>query len=443
MGPHCEILFEDNPSRIYYAGQTMSGMAILDLNENTRIRKMELIIEGYGECQWQESREIKNNDGSTKTEYDSYHGYQQYLNSVTLLVPTESHIPPGRHTYNFMLQIPPTTPSSMNLTNGHIVYRVVLNLDRPWNFDVKFNQEFIVICPINVDANPAWNVPCHQEEVKQYCCLFCASPPVIFNAKIPKTAYYPGEQMFIDTSVSNPSNVTISHLEVRLVKHIIYESQTPCHNRHYEDVVVYNQNIGEEIVNRSKDFQYMLLVPDTSPSTINYDYRVITVNYELKIKAKTRGCHSSPQITIPIIIGTVPMIDQMQPSVTVQPPMSVPMIMPNQMVMQNTMNMPNSPVMPVYMASAPAAEKPSTPFIPPVNSGVYPPAIPPAYNPSAPLIPPNAMNETNMEPNSPSIFNGVTNNLPPIDKEGVKNYNSTPMGFVVPGTNENLITEKQ
>jgi hypothetical protein len=407
MGPRCDITFDNNRDGIYFAGQTMSGVAIMDLVDEIKVRKVELKIEGYAECEWRESRQVKTSNG-TRTEYTTFRGHEQYLNSVTLLVPSETHIQPGRHTYNFMLQIPPTTPSSMNAQYGHVIYRVVLNLDRPWKFDVTFKQEFTVICPVNINVEPSWMMPCSDEEIKYFCCLCCESEPVIVTVKIQKGAFIPGDRIHVSTRINNPTDTAIDHLEYRIVKTLIYESQTPRTKTKHEEVKIYSEDAGDSVVSCTKDFNHSILVPPTPASTVNPNFRVIRISYVLSVKAKVFDCHASPKIHIPIIIGTVPMPEPVQPIQPVAPQVSVPI--------------PDPMLVPMIQPSAPFIGQPSAPVI---------------GQPSAPMIPPHKIDPAIADPDAPPPTFEEAMNLPQVDQEAIQNYNtSRPLGFVIPGSTE-------
>lgn len=45
--PTCNIVFDNNPNGIYYAGQTLSGVIKLDNDKKREIRGITLRIEGF------------------------------------------------------------------------------------------------------------------------------------------------------------------------------------------------------------------------------------------------------------------------------------------------------------------------------------------------------------------------------------------------------------
>lgn len=52
--------------------------------------ELTLFIEGVGECEWTESRQVRTSNGGSRTERTYYKGRDQYLNNTTLLIPTET-----------------------------------------------------------------------------------------------------------------------------------------------------------------------------------------------------------------------------------------------------------------------------------------------------------------------------------------------------------------
>lgn len=69
----CEIEFENNPNKIYFAGQMLRGTVQLTLTEAKTVRSIYIQIHGKGYCRWIQGRA-------------SYTGKQEYLNETTYFI---------------------------------------------------------------------------------------------------------------------------------------------------------------------------------------------------------------------------------------------------------------------------------------------------------------------------------------------------------------------
>ena len=80
MSIDCVIDFENNPSKILYAGQLLRGTVRLTLREEKKVRGVYIRIYGKGYCRWSRQR-------GRKTVH--YVGNELYLNETTYLVGSE------------------------------------------------------------------------------------------------------------------------------------------------------------------------------------------------------------------------------------------------------------------------------------------------------------------------------------------------------------------
>lgn len=66
----CEIVFDNNPAKVYYAGQLICGIVHLTLNEKKNVRDVSLNIVGKAYVRWIES------NGRNNT---AYHGKEVFF----------------------------------------------------------------------------------------------------------------------------------------------------------------------------------------------------------------------------------------------------------------------------------------------------------------------------------------------------------------------------
>lgn len=187
-----------------------------------------------------------------------------------------------------MLQLPLDTPPSLQGGYGHVRYRVVIKIDRPWAMDHEFEELFTVTAPVDLNSDPSLKIPAEEEVVKNFCCFICESDPVNFQLRVKKTGYIPGEELEMHAVVNNPTWTTISHLEVGVIKRYTYQSSAPRTKTRVEGIRVYDENTGSPLQNGIREYSYKFQIPNTPeivPSTFNSNFHVCRVHYVLSVKA--------------------------------------------------------------------------------------------------------------------------------------------------------------
>lgn len=81
MPTTCDIDFENNPEKVLYAGQLLSGTIKLTLTSEKRVRGVYVQITGKGYCHWTKG------SGKNRSEYT---GREYYLDEKTYLYGDEN-----------------------------------------------------------------------------------------------------------------------------------------------------------------------------------------------------------------------------------------------------------------------------------------------------------------------------------------------------------------
>lgn len=179
MPPACVIAF-DNPSRVYYAGQTLCGTVNLTLFEEETVRSVYVRIFGRAYAHWREYCSVDHNRYQNRERnqvgsgghHISYTGEKVHLDMKYYIVGDsnsskiflhktivfiklfgiksslefiakldEIRLPSGQHTYSFQCLLPAELPTSIEHSVGHITYSasVVLNIPVNMCFSQNFN----------------------------------------------------------------------------------------------------------------------------------------------------------------------------------------------------------------------------------------------------------------------------------------------------------------
>lgn len=181
------------------------------------------IVSGFAYCSWTESETYETGTGDnrrTETRTTTYSAKDVYLNTKTYLFgmegATATEMAAGTYRYDFVCQLPELIPASFEGLHGHIRYSIEAILDIPWRFDKKFIVQFIVVRNDNLNDYPDLRIACQGEEIKTFCCLCCASKPLIVNLTLPFTGYAPGQNINVKIDYNNNSGVEVERTKIKL-----------------------------------------------------------------------------------------------------------------------------------------------------------------------------------------------------------------------------------
>jgi hypothetical protein len=272
-------------------------------------------IHGEAKTNWSEERHRGTNnstsdhrDNSTATDTIHYRGLDVYLDSTTYLFGQANalakSIQPGVHQYNFAVALPEALPSSIKCKNGSIEYYIEAVLDVPWFFDKKFKMPFTVERFDNLSLQHEYQLPVAVEDVKTFCCLLCASPPLMTNVEIPRSGYAKGESIPVKICYVNKSSIQVQRTGVKLMRKISYKADWPHHKIKKSSEVVAETFVDGVSGKRSVDLSTKLNIPLNISNSNEKFSRIIQISYAVVIEGVVSGCRRNTQLEIPITIGS-------------------------------------------------------------------------------------------------------------------------------------------
>uniref|UniRef100_A0A182SRT0 Arrestin_C domain-containing protein n=1 Tax=Anopheles maculatus TaxID=74869 RepID=A0A182SRT0_9DIPT len=190
---------------------------------------------------------------------------------------------------------------------GYIRYTARVIFERPWKFDLTYKIAFTVVNQLNLNTiSPPLNVPVVQEHIKHFYCGPCRSEPLTINVMLPMTGYVPGQFILTKVDISNGSNKCIAEVKLKLRRQVRYCSKTPYQqNRTVYNTLAKFQCSGVD-AKGSAGYERRFLVPSEPPTRSD---TIIRLEYFVEVTAKVLGMAYSPQVKIPVIIGTVPLMN--------------------------------------------------------------------------------------------------------------------------------------
>nr|XP_014098956.2 arrestin domain-containing protein 3 [Bactrocera oleae]XP_036233969.1 arrestin domain-containing protein 3 [Bactrocera oleae] len=400
MASKCIITFDNNPMGVYYAGQTVSGVAELTTTRPKTIRSIYISVCGHAETRWTENVTKQDTEGKPQKTIETFSGSELYYSSENHVYGqsggVQIELPPGKYAFPFQTTIPPNAPTSFNGSWGQVQHEVALVIDRVMRYDNKFKQGYTVISPYDLNLNPEHMKALQKIEEKTFCWSFCCGSkgPMVMHVKVPFSAYAPGQKIRFNVVLDNQSDVRCSDVKVRLMKKVTFTSRNPEAKRQVVEVKVADNHCGEVVKNNKAEFNEYLQIPSTTPTSLE-NCSLIKVSYTLKFIAKVSRIHGDLIIEFPLAIGTVPLYASAndQGPVTTQPvsgpvykPLPPPMFeedVRSEQFEDNTFR----PRYPIFLSDAGLqadATGPNNQPLPPSN-GIYPSNVAPAPAPAAPM----------------------------------------------------------
>lgn len=144
---NCSLTFHENDYGVFESGQTMYGSVTLTVFNKINIRNVTLKLSGKGKTDWYTGA------GDNRKHHK---GSEQFLNAIVCIVGEkggpEFPLIPGTHIFNFKFELSEDLPSSVfNSLYGMIYYKIVINIDRPFQFDDHFDSFFTVMKPLDLN----------------------------------------------------------------------------------------------------------------------------------------------------------------------------------------------------------------------------------------------------------------------------------------------------
>lgn len=307
-----------------------------------------------------------------------------FIISLFFVTPTAPgfDLPEGTHTYPFSFQLKHLLPSSFRGTYGKIKYKLEFTVDKPWQFDEKYEVPFTVLRSVDLNVDLYARLP--QEKQTTRNIGFFNGGPISLHVHTPHTGCVPGSLLPIQVIVNNNSSTHVDKVKFALLKIVDYISTTANRASRQETIKVLKKQAGGVEKKCEQRYEHSLEIPDL-PATDSTSSQIIKIRYEIHVSVIIHGMHKDIEEIIPLTIGTIPLRDddgargEQQP-----PPVVIPPIAPGAI---GFMTMP-MPMMVSYPPQMPAYPPPPIPALP------YPqyPATPPTHPQycSLPVLPSGA-----------------------------------------------------
>lgn len=148
-------------------------------------------------------------------------------------------------------------------------------------------------------------IPSNSETYRTFCCGPCTTEPLKIELKIPQAGYVPGQSIPVQALIINNTNMPVSEVKFSLIMIVRYISENPSqHNVQRINV----SKVKKEGVLRycTRSLRDEILVPATPPTCLQ-TCNIIQIVYQVEMEVKMKAFHKSQVVTLPVIIGNVPL----------------------------------------------------------------------------------------------------------------------------------------
>lgn len=149
------------------------------------------------------------------------------------------------------------------------------------------------------------------ETIKTLRYLTLSKGEIIFSLFVPFAAYVPGQTVKYTLTIHNKSKTDIKNYSVIFSKKITFTADDPKYQqRHYKEILFSEICTANCLSYTNRIINGSVTIPSTPPSSDIDD--IICVHYKLKFILKLSGFSRNPDLSVPIIIGTIPIRESLR-----------------------------------------------------------------------------------------------------------------------------------
>ncbi|CAL4127936.1 unnamed protein product, partial [Meganyctiphanes norvegica] len=215
MPTRIEVEF-DNPTSVFFAGQTVTGHILISSTKNRSCRAVTVDFRSFSKLEW--------------THHDHRYGNsEKYYHEEYFLWgdgKTAKVIKPGRHCYSFSFTLPSNVPTSFCSSYGEVRHECTGRMYLAWKKDKKIVKPFSVNTLYDLNTDPKASVPAAVSNHLYLGWLCCKSGPLSITLSVDHCGYVPGEKLKINAECSNMSNKNIKDTWVILTQKWYYIMHT-------------------------------------------------------------------------------------------------------------------------------------------------------------------------------------------------------------------------
>lgn len=135
---------------------------------------------------------------------------------------------------------------------------------------------------------------------------------LFYTLRIPYGAYAPGQMVNYALNIRNQAMTDTEGYTLKFSQKQTFIAHSPRRKERYKKIILVQQQYNERCLRLStRVFERQFRIPSVPPSTTDPN-AIIKVEYKLKVTILLSGCHSNTDMKIPILIGTIPLMESVQ-----------------------------------------------------------------------------------------------------------------------------------
>ena len=284
----------------YEPDETLRGHVVLKLSEPTKLKAIQVQIKGEATVSWED-------EGTANSQ--AFCADETYIDvTQTIVQPRPGadiiDLGPGMHEFPMEYQLPHNLPSSFIGKFGSITYVVKATLKENKKFGMSTmitSEPFLVLRKLDLSAKPTLlqKRELHGEESIWMCC-FPGKAHVKLD--INKSAFLPGEDIFMDAEITNSSHRIVKAVQAA----IVMQSSFHAKNNTRKSIQYVNKKRDEWEMSYGEGRRWKnvrLTIPPYIPESKLDGCDIIDITYELLFCVEISGGYDI-KMSLPLLVGT-------------------------------------------------------------------------------------------------------------------------------------------
>nr|CAB3223195.1 arrestin domain-containing protein 3-like [Phallusia mammillata] len=299
MGPKIRVEFAKHPA-VFSPGEKVEGKVLVSADDLFKARAIEVRFRGKAHNAWY--------DGGRKTYYEKQ---EYYADEQITVWPSSGRswdgdsLPSGVSEFPFTFALSENSPCTFEGSVGWVRYTIYAKIDIPSGLDKCTKELFTVVPMTDLNKDPqAKIIPKIFAEKKQG---YFGGRPLLVEASCDKGGYVPGEVINIFLTFKNDSEYDVTAVKVKL------EQKSKFYGKAWGTLTYVSKSsaakIKEHIAikeNATGEWRGKILIPSLPPSDLP-GCSIIDLKHRLQIRVT---CKKNVDLTLPIRIGTFPLLPE-------------------------------------------------------------------------------------------------------------------------------------
>lgn len=151
-----------------------------------------------------------------------------------------------------------------------------------------------------------------DEEISAIGCWPCRSGNINYSLRVPFGGYVSGQSLPYSLHIQNHSMTDIKGYIIEFIEYVTYYADRPEENDNEDSEVIVTEEYTDKCLRLSnRQFDGEIEIPSLPSDTSGRG--IIHIEHGLRIEILLGACHSNKSISLPIVLGNVPIRESLEP----------------------------------------------------------------------------------------------------------------------------------